>query len=118
MILRFDIKTVSEMNQREHWAVKNKRKKQQQRDFAILWKSKHPNIPLPARITFTRYSCQLMDRHENLPSAFKHIVDELCRQIKMDDGDARLEFRYEQERISKRQHYFTVRIDDALDANK
>ncbi len=108
--MKFDIKTVSEANTREHWAAKHKRKKAQQRDFAILWKARRPNVPIPARVTFTRYSCNTMDL-DNLAGSFKHIQDEFCRQIGIDDGDPRLRFVYAQERIPKREHYFTVKIE-------
>lgn len=108
--MKFDIKTVSEANQREHWAVKSKRKKAQQRDFSMIFKSKRPNVPIPAKITFTRYSCQTMDA-DNLAGAFKHVQDQLCREIGIDDGDDRLTFVYSQERISKREHYFTVKME-------
>ena len=107
--MRFDIKTISEANRREHWASKLKRKKSQQHDFSIIWKSHKPKVQLPATITFTRYSCQVMDS-DNLAGAFKHCRDQLAKEIGVDDGDERLTFIYKQKRIKKREHYFTVTI--------
>lgn len=108
--MRFDIKTVSEANQREHWAAKSKRKKQQQRDFSILWRQrKGCNIEPPSVVTFTRHACRVMDS-DNLAGAFKHIRDQLAREIGIDDGDERVHYRYDQKRIPKREHYFTVDI--------
>ncbi|MBK9216952.1 MAG: hypothetical protein IPM59_15430 [Chloracidobacterium sp.] len=75
MELRFPIKTVSEANTREHWALKHRRKKAQQADFAMLWRYHKAKVTLPAVITFTRYSCNLLDA-DNLAGAFKHVQDQ------------------------------------------
>lgn len=106
--MRFDIQLVSESNQREHWAKKSKRKKSQQHTFGVLWRIARINIELPATITFTRYSCSRMDA-DNLAGAFKHVQDQLARELGIDDGNEKLvKWTYTQERISKREHYFTV----------
>lgn len=110
---RFDIKTVSEANQREHWRTKHARKKQQQRDFALLWRQYWPvpgKFPVRPTITFTRYSCKELDA-DNLAGAFKHIQDQLAKEMGIDDGAAFVTWRYEQRRINKREHYFTVRME-------
>lgn len=107
--MRFDIKTVSESNQREHWAKKHGRKKAQQRDFSVLWRCYRPAVTLPCEITFTRYSCKVLDT-DNLAGSFKHVQDSLARELGVDDGDGSVTWKYEQERIPKRQHYFTVEI--------
>lgn len=109
MALRFDIKTVSEANQREHWAAKNKRKLGQQVYFHYKWREYRPKVELPAVITFTRYSCNVLDS-DNLAGAFKGVRDQLAKEIGIDDGSDQLRFEYRQERIPKRQHYFTVEI--------
>lgn len=109
MELRFDIKTVSEANTREHWALKHRRKKAQQADFAMLWRYHKAKVTLPAVITFTRYSCNLLDA-DNLAGAFKHVQDQLARELGIDDGSSLVQWRYQQERISKREHYFTVKV--------
>lgn len=106
-VYRFDIKTISEANGREHWAAKHKRKKKQQADFAALWRMHRPKITLPATITFTRYSCKLLDA-DNLAGAFKHVQDQLARELGIDDGSDAVRWRYEQERIKTREHYFTI----------
>lgn len=115
--MRFDIKTVSEANQSEHWRTKHKRKKQQQEDFSWLWRAAtqfddKTKFTFPATITFTRYSCKEMDA-DNLAGAFKHVQDQLARELGIDDGDGSVKWKYEQVRIPKREHYFTVEIEDA-----
>jgi hypothetical protein len=107
--MRFDIKTVSEANQREHWAAKRKRKVGQQTAFRIFWKTYKPKVKLPATITFTRYSCNVMDS-DNLAGAFKHVRDQLAKELGIDDGSKEIRFEYAQERIAKREHYFTIGI--------
>jgi hypothetical protein len=107
----FQIKTVSEANQREHWAVKSKRKKGQQHDFSVLWRNQKRKVRLPATIIFTRYSCKILDT-DNLAGAFKHIQDQLAREIGIDDGSSQVKWRYEQQLIKTRDHYFTVEIQE------
>lgn len=111
MTYRFDIKTVSEANQREHWATRNRRKKRQQADFSVLWRSMGCTVTPPATVTFTRYSCRTLDS-DNITSCFKGIRDALAREIDIDDGDDRVTYRYEQERIRTRENYFTVTVEN------
>jgi hypothetical protein len=107
--MRFDIKTVSEANQREHWAARLTRKKSQQSTFHILWRVQKPKVTLPATIKFTRYSCNTLDS-DNLAGAFKHVRDQLAKEIGVDDGSKEIKFEYAQEKTKKREHYFTVSI--------
>ena len=109
MTLRFDIKTVSEANTREHWRVRNERKRAQQLAFKVMWRSYRPTVTLPAEITFTRFSCKAVDS-DNLTSCFKGLRDQLARELGIDDGGEAVRWRYEQVRLSKREHYFTVTI--------
>jgi hypothetical protein len=109
--LTFPIKTVSEANRREHWTVKNKRKIAQQTEFRALWRTQKRKVTLPAIVTFTRYSCKVLD-DDNLRGAFKGIRDALAREIKIDDGSDQVKWRYEQVKTSKREHYFTVEITE------
>ncbi len=111
MKLRFDIKTVSEANQAEHWSRKHRRKKDQQNDFAMLWRQHQRTLLLPLTVTFTRYSCKVLDT-DNLAGAFKHIQDELARQLGVDDGDGSVQWKYEQVRLAKREHYFEVEFSN------
>jgi hypothetical protein len=109
MIITFPIKTISEANSRGHWSVRHKRNVRQQRDFTLLWRSSKTKVELPATVIFTRYSVQTMDS-DGLVSAFKHVRDALAREIGIDDGSSLLRFEYRQERIDKREHWFTVEI--------
>lgn len=109
MKLRFDIKTISEANNRDHWATKMIRKNSQQNAFRALWRNSKAKVNLPAVIIFTRYSCKVLD-DDNLRSAFKAIRDQLAKEIGVDDGSQLITFAYCQEKINKRQHYFEIEI--------
>jgi hypothetical protein len=111
MILTFPIKTVSEANRRDHWTVKNNRKNAQQKEFMVTWRNAKAKVKLPATIIFTRYSCQILD-DDNLQSALKGCRDQLAKEIGVDDGSDLLNFVYRQEKINKREHWFTVEIKD------
>lgn len=103
------IKTVSEANQREHWASRHRRKKAQQAVAVPILRAALKPIPSPPlTITFTRVSVSRMDP-DNLAGAMKHIQDALCHVIGIDDGDERLTFVYQQKRAAHR-HEMRVEV--------
>lgn len=96
------ILVVSEANQREHWAVKNRRRKAQQAAvLAVLEGFAVPSVK-SAFLTFTRVSSgwQSLDS-DNLAGAFKGTRDAVCKWLGVDDGDKRLVFDYRQETRAK-----------------
>jgi len=102
------IKTVSLLNMREHFRVTAKRKKEHREIVALVMGNK-PRPELPCRITLTRISAGELDSHDNLPSAFKHIVDGLADWLGIDDADPRVTWAYEQEKCKLKQ--FGVRVE-------
>lgn len=72
------IRTVSEANNSDHWSKKAKRRKQQQILIRILMKKDIEKVQLPCHITLTRLSPRMLDTMENLPMAFKAIIDEIA----------------------------------------
>jgi hypothetical protein len=58
----------------------------------------------------TRHSSGTLDAHDNLPSAFKHIVDELAAWMGVDDADQRVQWRYEQEKCNPGKTWVTVEV--------
>ena len=93
----FPIPTVSEANVREHWATKHKRKKEQQLELSIRL-PKLPECFTPDRITITLtrfYTRRPMDS-DNLAGCFKHVRDGIAKWLKVDDGDDKLTWKYEQ----------------------
>ncbi len=71
--------------------------------FAMVLYPIHP----PAIVLITRYSQQLLDKHENLPMSMKPVVDEIAAFAGVDDKDPRWDWRYAQERAID----FGVRIE-------
>lgn len=88
----------SELNMREHWIAKHKRKKTQQKITRIWLLNEIPlrdrHFPGEYAIQFTRLKGrgQRDFDSDNLESAFKHVRDELSRFMCIDDGSKRLEF--------------------------
>lgn len=94
---------LSESNQsnRESWKSKMRRR-HQQRDAlygAILTLGLQcvPVVTVGYRVTWTRVGGKSLDKHENLPIAFKGLVDHLAAWMGFEnDADPALEWRYEQ----------------------
>lgn len=128
------IKTVSESNCSEHWAVKSKRHRMQQFFVRAMFNRANGGIRLPCEITLTRVALRALDDDDNLPMAFKWIKDEIgaClfpekvvivkkkngKYIKNKghaDADPRVKWRYAQEKGRK----YAIRVEfRALDHQK
>lgn len=81
------VQTVSEANQREHWTKRHARKDRQQdivATFAPQWLDDLPAKPW--KITLTRLGPRYLDEDNNAGS-FKHVQDQLARELGIDDGD-------------------------------
>lgn len=65
----------------EHWTEKNRRHKRQKGSISLLLKPLRAHLSLPCHITFTRYAPRKLDRFDNLPMAFKWILDCCCEII-------------------------------------
>jgi hypothetical protein len=99
VVAAIPVATVSESNQREHWAVKNRRKKMQCA-MVKLWLARalhRPPFAPPYLVTLTRmYQPDLLPGKRgarkqdpgNFEGSFKHVQDEIARLLKVDDGDA------------------------------
>jgi hypothetical protein len=109
------IKTASEANSSEHWAVKAKRHKIQKKWIKAIFLKERPHISLPACIKLTRITPRSLDKDENLPMAFKYIKDYIADQIipglapgRADDSKE-LTWEYDQEKGNQRE--YAVRIE-------
>jgi len=114
MRLELPIRVVSEMNTREHWAVRNRRKQAQQTAVLAGWRQAfgHRRVPLPCVVRLTRIGCQPLDG-DNLQAAFKGIRDQLARLIGVDDGSDKVRFEYAQEAVRKRQYAVRIEVQEA-----
>lgn len=97
------IRTVSESNQREHWATKHRRNKRQQEAVGYAMLAVRPLLPKPpVLVTLTRFAYCRLDPG-NLEASFKHVQDAVAKMLGVDDGDqVRVSWLYEQE---KKRHY-------------
>jgi hypothetical protein len=92
------IQTVSESNQREHWARKARRAKEHRKAgkiFTLAALRKVTSPQKPWRLTLTRIGKRRLDTG-NLSGSMKAIQDGICDALKIDDGDIAHEWRYEQ----------------------
>lgn len=82
------VKTVSELNQREHWAERMRRQKTQQAaTVAAMMNGLHGHkVEFPCLVKLTRIGPKRMDA-DNLASSFKHIQDAIAHRLGVDDGD-------------------------------
>ena len=111
VMIQLPIRTVSEANQRDHWSVRNKRKKEQQREVFFAWRKAmfgKPEPKLPCTVTLTRFGPRLLDS-DNLAIAFKGIRDEVAKLLKVDDGDSQIRFEYQQRLDSD--YAITIQVD-------
>lgn len=96
MRIEVPIRLVSESNMREHWKAKWRRKREQQGiALAYLARLKLPIHWMTWSITLTRIGKRRLDPG-NLEASFKHVQDAVAEWLGIDDGDARLTWRYEQ----------------------
>ena len=100
MALTFTIpglKLISEANQSEHWRVKARRKKDQQKVVMVFWRNTiKRKITLPCQIALTRIGCRKLDA-DNLAGSFKHVQDQIAREIGCDDGSSLVTWSYHQQ---------------------
>lgn len=107
------IRVMSEANLREHWAVKNKRKKDQQFEMMIAL---HNNlmgkqVQLPCKVKLTRIGPKALDT-DNLAGAFKACRDQIAKKLGVDDGDTKnVTWEYFQMPVGIRQYSVKVTIE-------
>jgi hypothetical protein len=91
---------------REYWTEAAKRHTQQKGLVSMMLKRHKKSLRLPCHITLTRYAPGTLDRHDNLPMAFKWVLDACCEIITGDmrpgraDGSDLIDVTYEQEKTN------------------
>lgn len=86
------IKTVSESNQREHWAKKARRVKTHRYTARMMC----PHVKPPVIVTLTRIAPRKLD-DDNLRGALKAVRDGIADRLGVPDNDPRIEWRYWQQ---------------------
>jgi hypothetical protein len=94
------IKTVSEMNARCHWSVRNKRRAEQRREVYYAWKVAvagcKRRLSAPYLIKLTRRGIKVLD-DDNCQGAMKFVRDQVAELLGLDDADDQITFEYAQE---------------------
>lgn len=110
LVLSIPIRTSRGENAREHWRARWKRWDREHTATHGHWMaatSVYGRIELKAcardpglLITLTRISpsAKGLDAHDNLRTSLKGIVDQVAKELAIDDGDPKLEWKYEQRR--------------------
>ena len=104
--IEFDvpIRVVSEANIPGHWKAGWARGKKQKAAVALFMSANAKSFRKPKKsivVTLTRIippRGKVMDPQDNLPRAFKAVVDEIATSLGIDDGDPICAWRYEQTR--------------------
>ena len=114
------LRLVSLTNQREHWAKKAKRAKEH-RGLAKLALEGVKRRAWPGTrlfvakgetlaVALTRVAPRKLD-DDNLRASAKSVRDGVADWIGIDDGDPRIEWRYEQERGKPKEYAVRIRIE-------
>lgn len=94
------METKTYSNRREHDAVRAKRVRRERGSVRLAWLAiGQPKLKLPVLVTFRRFASHPLDV-DNLPSAFKAVIDELAAISGVNDRDPRYSFRFTQEKQS------------------
>lgn len=92
------IKTVSEMNARCHWRVRDRRREEQRQAVAAHMRTirRRPIPPLVVTLTRFVYRKKVLD-DDNLRSALKYVRDAVAEELGIDDGNCeKIQWRYDQ----------------------
>ena len=92
--VRIPIRTVSALNAREHWRVRQRRAKSERE--AVAWAmSCTVAVPIPCVVTIIREGKGTLD-DDNLQGAGKHVRDAVADWLGVNDNDKRVSWMYEQ----------------------
>jgi crossover junction endodeoxyribonuclease RusA len=96
------VKTQSELNNREHWRPVATRAKNQRGLTAMVVRAMvKPRPQVPCVVLLRRVAPGELD-DDNLQGALKHVRDGVADALGVDDADKRVLWKYEQRRVSRR----------------
>lgn len=106
------IRTVSESNQREHWAARARRRRKQRKDVHLLVgiMLRAEGLRAPCTVTLTRIAPRALDS-DNLQGACKAIRDGVADALGVDDGDPRIRWEYGQRRGGAKAYGVEIRVE-------
>jgi hypothetical protein len=121
-VLRFVIplRTVSESNRRDHWAVRAARVKTQRTMAHLAVRREVMGLqPMPERfaVYLTRHSPSVLDG-DNLQGALKGVRDGIADALGIDDGDPRITWDYAQEKAKQHAVSIFISAGDTRDSSR
>ena len=102
------IKTENPTNGSHGHPMADYRRRKRQKEAAMLL---CPRFQLPAVVTLVRCSAGTLDAHDNLRSSLKSVVDGIAAKAGVPDNDARIEWRYAQEKCKRGTWAVKVRVE-------
>lgn len=105
------IRIESTLNKREHWAARHRRAKAHDEavTYSLIGSRAFRDLIAaggPYLVTITRIAPRLLD-DDNAVGGSKNVRDSIARLLGIDDGDARITWKYEQE---KRPQAYAARV--------
>ncbi len=113
---RLNIKIANEANSSEHWTVKAKRHKKQKIALKKAFLVDKPDFMPPFQCVLTRIAPRELDKHDNLPSSMKWIVDAIAdyffpkQAAGRADDTKEIKWEYKQERGKVREYGLRIEI--------
>ena len=113
-ILFVPLRVASATNLREHWSQRHRRIRHERAVVAMVlrttWGSIRP-LSSPLTVTLTRIAPRQLDG-DNLQAALKGPRDQIAAWLGCDDNDARLTWRYAQERRGVREYGVLITLTE------
>lgn len=107
--LKLPIRTVSELNTREHWAKTHRRRKMQREVVGHCLNTKQ-RPSLPVDVFLTRLAPRAFDRGDNLNASFKAIRDQIAAWLGVDDADERVVWHYDQRKGKPKEYAVLIEV--------
>jgi hypothetical protein len=106
---QFPLKTVSTLNEREHWAARSRRAKQHRSETFMQLRCAALGHSVPCAVTLTRIAPRALDG-DNLQASLKNVRDGVADFLKVDDRDSRVTWAYAQRRGAAKEYAVEVHI--------
>lgn len=104
------VKAISTLNAREHWRKRAARAKVHRNHAALALRiAGVPRAPATAIVTITRVAPRPLDG-DNLQGALKSVRDGVADWLQIDDGSARVEWRYAQRKGAPKTYSVEVEV--------
>ena len=106
------IRTVSELNAREHHMARHRRRQREKRAvyLPVLAALRKHGVTAPCSVKLTRVAPSNGLDQDNLVSSMKSVIDAIAKALGVDDRDKRITWSYDQRRGKPKQYAVEVRV--------